>query len=203
MRKNINPILHGGGSSWPPPGGISRVTPQWTLRLSSYFMTLFLSTFIMSHWGHFSKKNFENLKNRKNVFRPLRHQRVPPLKKNFWKLFFSNFFVTNHTFSTWIWILHVLSFLLMYITWVLVKISNFRFFTIEFLSITKFFPWPLMARIIIKKVCFWYVWTGKDQNFVLRTIFCHFNANWLSQRAFSQGGSAGPPPVITYILDPV
>ena len=56
----------------------------------------------------------------------------------------------------------------------------FTFFTIEFLLKTKFFPGPLTVKIIIKKDCFWYEWTGKDQNFVLRTIFCHFHANWLS-----------------------
>ena len=104
----------------------------------------------------------------------------PPFEIFFSKLFFSIFLVTNHTFSTWICILHVLSFLLMYITWVLVKIFKFSFFTIEFLSITKFFPRPLTAKIIIKKGCFWYVWIGKDQNFALRTILGHFHANWLS-----------------------
>ena len=52
---------------------------------------------------------------------------------------------------------------------------------------------PLTAEIIIKKGCFWYVWIGKDQNFALRTIFSHFNANWQSQRAFSQGGFTEPP----------
>ena len=117
---------------------------------------------------------------RKFFFRPFRLQRVPPLKIFFSKLIFSIFLVTNHTFSTWICILHVLSFLLMYITWVLVKISKFSFFTIEFLSMTKFFPRPLTAKIIIKKGCFWYVWIGKDQNFALRTILGHFHANWLS-----------------------
>ena len=69
-----------GGGPGDPYGGISRVTLQWPLRLSSYFMTLFLSTFVTSHWG-----NFENLKNWKNVFPPFRHQRVPPLKKKNWK----------------------------------------------------------------------------------------------------------------------
>ena len=51
---HLNPILHRGGVQRTPPGGISRVTPQWTVRWSSNFMTLFLSTFLMSHLGHFS-----------------------------------------------------------------------------------------------------------------------------------------------------
>ena len=107
------------------PGRWSLVIPQWMLQMSSNFMTLFLSTFATSHWSHFSKKNFENLKNGNFFFRPFRLQRVPPLKFFFSKLFFSIFLVTNHIFSTWIWILLVLSFLLKYITWVLVKIFTF------------------------------------------------------------------------------
>ena len=115
-----------------PPGGISRVTPQWTVRWSSNFMTLFLSTFVMSHWGHFSKKIFENLKNRKKLFRSFWHQRVPPLEKKIWNFFFPIFFLINHTFSIWIWILHVLSFLLMYITYTFIKIFEFSLFYYEF-----------------------------------------------------------------------
>ena len=86
----VYPNLHRGGPA-DPPGGISCMTPQWTVRWSSNFMTLFLPTFFMSHWGHFSKKKFENLKNRKNFFRSFRHQRVPPLKKKFWNFFFPIF----------------------------------------------------------------------------------------------------------------
>ena len=127
----------------------------------------------------FFKKIFWKFEKRNFFFQPFRLQRVPPLKIFFSKLFFSIFLVTNHTFSTWICILHVLSFLLRYITWVLVKIFKFSFFTIEFLSITKFFLRPLMAKLIIKKGCFWYVWIGKDQNFALRTVLGHFHANWL------------------------
>ena len=112
----------------PGSGRWSLVIPQWMLKMSSNFMSLFLSTFATSHWSHFSKKNFEILKNGNFFFRPFRHQRVPPLKFFFSKLNFSIFLVTNHTFSTWIWISYVLSFLLRYITWVLVKIFNFSLF---------------------------------------------------------------------------
>ena len=49
-------------------------------------------------------------------------------EKKILKIIFFQFFVTNHTFSTWIWILHVFSFLLRYITWVLVKIFKFSLF---------------------------------------------------------------------------
>ena len=175
----FNPMLHGGGVHRTPPGRWSLVISRWMLEMSSNFMTLFLSTFATSHWSHFSKKNFENLKNG-NFFFDRSDFKGSPLWIFFSKIIFSIFLVTNHTFSTWICILHVLSFLLMYITWVLVKISKFSFFTIELLSMTKFFPRPLTAKIIIKKGCFWYVWIGKDQNFALRTILGHFHANWLS-----------------------
>ena len=47
--------------------------------------------------------------------------------------------------------------------------SIFHFFTIKFLLVTKFFPQPLTAKMIIIEGCFWYVWIGKDQNFALRT----------------------------------
>ena len=63
----------------------------------------------------------------------------------------------------------------------------------NFQSITNFIPQPLTTKIVIKSDHFWYLWTAKDQNFALRPIFGHHHANWLPQRAFSQGGSAGPP----------
>ena len=53
---------------------------------------------------------------------------------------------------------------------------NFQIFifTIKFLSITKFFPPPLTAKIVIKKDCFWYVWTDKPQNFSYFPFFIIF-----------------------------
>ena len=114
-----------------------------------------------------------------------------PFEFFFSKLFFSIFLVTNHTFSTWICILHVLSFLLRYITWVLVKIFKFSFFTIEFLSITKFFLRPLTAKIIITKILLWEpFWVISMQIGYLR-------------KHLARGGSPNPPRVTTYILDPV
>ena len=44
---------------------------------------------------------------------------------------------------------------------------------------TNYIPQPLAAKIVIKKDYFWYLWTAKDQNFALRTIFGHHHANWL------------------------
>ena len=82
--------------------------------------------------------------------------------------------------------------------------QNFHFFTIKFLSITKFFPPPLTAKIVIKKDCFWYVWTDKPQNFSLRTSFEQCNGNWLPYKVFSLGVVQWTTPrVITYLPDPV
>ena len=89
--KFVNPILHGAGHFVP--------------RLVDYLVWLFGESPNLSHFSWlcffqhllcpieaiFQKKKFEILKNRKNISRPFRHQRVPPLKKKFWKLFFSNF----------------------------------------------------------------------------------------------------------------
>ena len=92
---------------------------------SPKFMTLFISVSVWSQWSYFWKKSYEILKNWKKKILPFRHQRVPPLEKKSKNLKIWIFFPKNHTFSTWIWILHVLSFLLRYITWVLVKIFKF------------------------------------------------------------------------------
>ena len=174
---NINPILHGGPNRPPLADDLS-----WFLRGCSKWAQISWVCFYQ-HLPRpieaiFQKKILKFWKTEIFFFDRSDIKGSPLWNFFFSKLFFSIFLVTNHTFSTWICILHVLSFLLRYITWVLVKIFKFSFFTIEFLSITKFFPQPLMAKIIIKKDCFWYVWTGKDQNFVLRIIFCHLHANW-------------------------
>ena len=102
----------------------SSVTSQRMPQMSSFFMTLFLSAFYRSHWGHFLKKifgNFENLK--KNNFNVLWLQ-----GKKIGKSQKIDFFFQNHTFSTWIWILHVLCFVLIYISYIFLKILKFSFF---------------------------------------------------------------------------
>ena len=80
-------------------GGISRVTPQWTVRWSSNFMILFLSTFVMSHWGHFSKKNLKIWKIAK-IFSNCSDIKGSPLWKKKFENCFLPIFVANHIFST-------------------------------------------------------------------------------------------------------
>ena len=128
---NLNPIPTGGGPFWAPndlkQSGISTVL--WLE--SPKFMTLFISVSVWSQWSYFWKKelwNFEKLK-KKNL--PFRHQRVPPLEKKIQKSKNLVFFPKNYTISTWIWILHVLSFLLRYIMSVFLQIFIFSFFIYE------------------------------------------------------------------------
>ena len=94
------------------------------------FMTLFLFMFEWSHKSHFSILFFKFLKNGNFYFWQFWHQRVPLWKKN-QKFPKTNFFSKNYTFSFWICILHVLSFLLRYITLMYLKISNFDLFSHE------------------------------------------------------------------------
>ena len=61
----------------------------------------------------------------KKLIWQFQHWRVPPLDKNFKKIKIFLFFEKKSYFCTWIWIRNVLSFLLMYIFYLLLKISNF------------------------------------------------------------------------------
>ena len=76
-----------GGGQKDPPGWLSLVISRWMLQMSSNFMTLFLSIFATSHWSHFSKKNFENLKNGIFFFNRSDFKGSP-----LWNFFFQNYF---------------------------------------------------------------------------------------------------------------
>ena len=77
----------------------------------------------------FMKFVFEILEKLKKIFFD---RRVPPLEKNwgYQKNFFF-FSQKNKTFSFWICIVHILSFILRYITLVYVNFSNFDLFLLE------------------------------------------------------------------------
>ena len=115
--------------------------------MHSNFMTLFLLTFCRSHGSHFSKmsfENFEKLKKEKFYLWDTKGEKIEKIRK-------IDFFQRNHTFSTWIWFLHVLNFLLRYITWVFLKIFKiFIFLGIDFPFMINFIPWPLATKIVIK-----------------------------------------------------
>lgn len=89
------------------------------------FMTLFLLTFARSQRGHFLKKRKSIFEKSKKMIWQLQHQRVPHLDENSKDQNFSLIWKNKSYFYTWIWIRNVLSFLLMYIFYLLLKISNF------------------------------------------------------------------------------
>ena len=124
MTHPVLTLFQAGTGKLCPHHNRSLVTFQWMLQMSSYFMTLFLWTFFTSHWGRFSKRieNFEKLKKKKNQFR---HQRVPLLEKNSKKIYI---FFKKSCISTSIWILPILTFLLMYIKYILLKVFKFSIF---------------------------------------------------------------------------
>ena len=47
----------------------------------------------------------------------------------------------------------------------------FNFLPINFPSMTNFIDWPLAANIVLKRDCFGYKWTAKDQNIYLWSSF--------------------------------
>ena len=85
--------------------------------------------------------NFWKIK--KKIYLTVLTSKGPPLKKNSKIYFFSFFFTKNHTASFWICILHVLSFVLRYVTIIYLKISNFDLFMLE---IFHFLPWSFGSQ---------------------------------------------------------
>ena len=81
---------------------------------------LYSSTCLVPVELFLKKKSYEILKNWR--------KKILPFGKKIKKIQILCFFPKNYTISTWIWILHVLSFLLRYITSVLLKIFKFSFF---------------------------------------------------------------------------
>ena len=145
----------------------SLMTPWRIPQMSSYFMTLFHSTFYRSHWSHFSENFLKILKNRK---RDIFHSdtKGSPLWNKNWKIeknwFFqrkSNFLHLNlnSTYSKLSFEVHNIDFAQ--------NFQIFTFLTINFPSMINFICWPLAANIVLKRDCFWYQWTAKDQNIYL------------------------------------
>ena len=93
------------------------------------FMILFLFIFEWSYKGHFSMLFLKFLKNGNFLFDNFEIKGSPFKKlKKFQKILF---FAKNHTFSFWICIVHVLSFLLMYITLMYQKFSILTYFCMK------------------------------------------------------------------------
>ena len=130
----LNPILHGGG------GHCARIhrqllkTPWQMPQMSSDFMNLFFSNLLMVLLRPFFKKRFGNFEKLKKIIFCLKFLgKNREFSKNF------GFFFKNHSW-TWIYIVHVLSFLLRYITCVLLKIFRFLFLFSYKISMEDHFP---------------------------------------------------------------
>ena len=78
-----------------------------------------------------------------------------------WKKYI--FFAKIHTFSGWIWIVDVLSFLLRYIFLLLLKIWNFDFFFAwKFSFLTFVIRQPVAAKLDYIGGCLGCLWKAKD-----------------------------------------
>ena len=123
-RFKVNPILHGAGHFVP------RLVDYLAWRLSGRSDWAHISwLFFFQHSlcpieAIFQKKILKIWKIEKMFFDRFDIKGSPLWKKNFENYFF----VTNHTFSTWIWVLNVLSFLLRYIISVSFKIFILSYF---------------------------------------------------------------------------
>ena len=87
----------------------------------------------------------------------------PPFEKKIKKIKFFVSFSKNHTIFTWIWILHVLSFLLRYIISVFQNFQIFIVLAMKFPPIATFIFWFLMAKIVIIGDYFGNLWTAKQE----------------------------------------
>ena len=132
----------------------------------------FVSVYVwMVPWKSFLGFVFKIFEKRKKKFLTISTSKGPPFGKKIKNILKNGSFSKKHTFSSWIWILQVLSILLRYITYVFPKISIFHLFSYKFLSMTNFIPEPLATKIVIKGGCTWYLWTAKDQNSFLKVHF--------------------------------
>ena len=146
---------------------------------SPKFMTLFVLVSVWSQESYFGKRNYEILKNWKKTILTVSTSKGPPFGKKIEKIKLFVSFPKNHTISTWIWILHVLSFLLRYMMSILLNSFKFSLFlAMKFPSITTFILWPLVAKIVIIGDYFRYLWTAKHQNIYLRSSFGHLEVFW-------------------------
>ena len=81
------------------------------------------------------------------------------------------FLFTKNTTSSWIWILHILSFLLRYLISVMLKNFKFSFFVYEIFNDYHFHSLNPSSKKSHQK----WLWTAKDKNIYWRSSFGHFN----------------------------
>ena len=119
--KSLTLFYTGGGPADPPWRYISRdASVDGPMELKFHDFVSFYICYVPLR--PLFKKNFWKFEKSQKFFSIVPTSKGPPSEKKILKIFFSNFFAINHTFSIWIWNLHVLSFLLMYITYTFIKI---------------------------------------------------------------------------------
>ena len=123
----INPIPTGGGHFWPQqPEAVWHIRSFMTGVTKIHDFVYFSMCLVPLEL--FLKKKLWNFKKWKKINFTVVTPKGPPFGKKIEKIKNFSFFIKNYTISTWIWILHVLSFLLRYITSVFLKIFNFSIF---------------------------------------------------------------------------
>ena len=112
------------------------------LKFFWYMRVLYIKRKLRACTIKLKKKKYDFLK--KNFFLTISTSKGPPFGKKSKILKKKIFLGNNHTFSLWICIVHVLSFLLMYITLMYQKILNFDIFLHENFH---FLPWSFDSWI--------------------------------------------------------
>ena len=155
-------------------------------------MTLFLPTSYGSHWSHLKKIwKFWIIKKKKFL---LWHQRAPFWNfflKNWKNCFFfkkSNFFKLNlnSTCSKLSFKVHNIEF-----------VQNFEIFIFlakNFSSMTNFIPWPLAAKLIIKKT----------KTFIFDQVLpSRWHVSWVSKLNSTMQAQSAPLHVLMHLPEPI
>ena len=102
----------------------------------------------------FFKFFFEIFEKSKKILLTILTSKGPPFEKKFKNFKKKYFFANNHTFSFWIWILYVFSFLLRYVTIIYLKISNFDLFMLEIFIFCLDPTAASIAKTIVQRLLF-------------------------------------------------
>jgi len=143
IQGNLTLFLSGRGHYG--PGHHERPCCFRRVRATSTKIHDFVSVYVwMAPWKLFLGFVFKIFEKRKNFFLTILTSKGPPFGKKKSKISKIFFLQKNHTFSFWICIVHVLSFLLMYITLIYQKNLDFDLFLH---GIFHFSPWSFDSRI--------------------------------------------------------
>ena len=102
----------------------------------------------------FFKFFFEIFEKSKKILLTILTSKGPPFEKKFKNFPKKFFFANNQTFSFWISILYVFSFLLRYVTIIYLKISNFDLFMLEIFIFCLDPTAASIAKTIVQRLLF-------------------------------------------------